>query len=183
MDGAPTPAPVEDLEGFVRIPGVFRRSEIEQVLRSGCDFHIQPERLLPGTQLFAVYQQEPNDAASWPACGARLSDHGGQGPTVATTASSLHRPPESDLPTSSRARTEPNHEGQAPGQPSLGELKARRREEHLCLACTHHLVCGMANALDETLLVTISRCRGFEPAGDGAATTCELIPIEPAAAP
>lgn len=184
MDSAPTPAPVEDLDGFVRIPGVFRRSEIEQVLRPGCDFHIQPERLLPGTQLFAVYQQEPDDAASWPACGPRLSNHEQQGATAAMPASSRHRPPESDLPTSPRARPEPNHESPSPvDEPSLGELKALRREEHLCLACTHHLVCGMANALDETLLVTISRCRGFEPAGDGAATTCELIPIEPAAAP
>jgi hypothetical protein len=25
----------------------------------------------------------------------------------------------------------------------LGELKARHREEHLCLKCDHHLVCGM----------------------------------------
>ena len=166
MDGAPTPTPMEDLEGFVRIPGVFRRSEIEQVLRPGCDFHIQPERLLPGTQLFAVYQQEPDDAASWPACGPRVSNHRGQGPT------------------SLRARPEPIQESRPPiDELSLGELKAQRREEHLCLACTHHLVCRMANALDETLLVTISRCRGFEPAGDGAGTTCELIPIEPAAAP
>jgi hypothetical protein len=69
------------------------------------------------------------------------------------------------------------------GEPSLGELKARRREEHLCLACAHHLVCGMAGALDETLLVTISRCLGFEPAERGDSTTCELIPIEPSAAP
>lgn len=46
----------------------------------------------------------------------------------------------------------------------LGELKARHREEHLCLKCDHHLVCGMAKALDPNLLVTITSCLGFEPA-------------------
>lgn len=46
----------------------------------------------------------------------------------------------------------------------LGELKARHREEHLCLRCQHHVVCGMARALDPNLLVTISSCLAFEPA-------------------
>jgi hypothetical protein len=46
---------------------------------------------------------------------------------------------------------------------SLGEIKARHREEHLCLKCDHHLVCGMAKALDPNLLVTITHCLGFEP--------------------
>jgi hypothetical protein len=47
-------------------------------------------------------------------------------------------------------------------EPSLGELKARHREEHLCLRCNHHLVCGMAKSLDPNLLVTIASCLGFE---------------------
>ncbi len=46
----------------------------------------------------------------------------------------------------------------------LGELKACHREQHLCLKCEHHLVCGMAKALDPNLLVTIASCLGFEPA-------------------
>lgn len=46
----------------------------------------------------------------------------------------------------------------------LGELKARHREQHLCLKCDHHMVCGMAKALDPNLLVTITSCLGFEPA-------------------
>mgnify|MGYP001572829358 CR=1 FL=1 len=46
----------------------------------------------------------------------------------------------------------------------IGELKARHREQHLCLKCDHHLVCGMAKALDPNLLVTITSCLGFEPA-------------------
>lgn len=65
-------------------------------------------------------------------------------------------------------------------RPSLGELKARHREEHLCLKCSHHLVCGMAKALDPNLLVTITSCLGFEPdACDAADGVCELTPIEP----
>ena len=47
---------------------------------------------------------------------------------------------------------------------SLGELKARHREEHLCFRCEHHVVCGMARALDPNLLVTISNCLAFESA-------------------
>jgi hypothetical protein len=50
--------------------------------------------------------------------------------------------------------------------PSLGELKARHREEHLCFKCDHHVVCGMARALDPNLLVTITHCLAFEPAGE-----------------
>jgi hypothetical protein len=127
---------------FVRIPGIFRRFEIEQVLRPGCDFHIQPERLLPGTQLFTVYQQEGGDEASWSASNAAPANDEGTQPAAASR-------PQADL-------------SQA-GEPSLGELKARHREEHLCLKCGHHLVCGMAKALDPNLLVTIASCLGFEP--------------------
>lgn len=55
----------------------------------------------------------------------------------------------------------PNH---ALDELPLGELKARHREQHRCLKCDHHLVCGMAKALDPNLLVTITSCLGFEPA-------------------
>lgn len=48
----------------------------------------------------------------------------------------------------------------------LGELKARQREQHLCFKCDHHLVCGMAKALDPNLLVTITSCLGFQAAAD-----------------
>jgi hypothetical protein len=132
-----------EMDQFVRIPGVFRRFEIEQVLRPGCDFHIEPERLLPGTHLFTVYQQEVGGAASSSDSGAVLDDREGTQPAAAS------RPASEDLP---QAR-----------EPSLGELKARHREEHLCLKCGHHLVCGMAKALDPNLLVTIASCLGFEP--------------------
>jgi hypothetical protein len=65
-------------------------------------------------------------------------------------------------------------------EPSLGELKAQHRELHLCLRCTHHMVCGMAKALDPNLLVTIATCLAFEPDdADGANRICELLPVEP----
>ncbi len=47
---------------------------------------------------------------------------------------------------------------------SLGELRARWREQHVCLRCGHHAVCKMASALDVNLLVAISQCLAFESA-------------------
>jgi hypothetical protein len=65
-------------------------------------------------------------------------------------------------------------------EPSLGELKAQHRELHLCLRCTHHVVCGMAKSLDPNLLVTIATCLGFEPAdSDDSNAVCELLPLAP----
>lgn len=65
-------------------------------------------------------------------------------------------------------------------EPSLGELKARHRELHLCLRCSHHMVCGMAKALDTNLLVTIVMCLAFEPEGaEDSNQVCELLPVEP----
>jgi hypothetical protein len=74
----------------------------------------------------------------------------------------------------SRPRDEPT----SVDDPSLGELKARHREDHLCLKCDHHLVCGMAKALDPNLLVTITGCLGFESAERDGSAVCELMPIE-----
>lgn len=48
----------------------------------------------------------------------------------------------------------------------LGEMKALHRETHLCLRCSHNVVCGMAKALDPNLLVAIARCLAFEPLSD-----------------
>ena len=55
----------------------------------------------------------------------------------------------------------------------LGEIKARHRETHICLRCGHHLVCGMAKALDPNLLVAIARCLAFEPIGETSEGTEE----------
>jgi len=60
---------------------------------------------------------------------------------------------------------------------SLRQLKARHHDDHLCLRCGHHLVCGMARGLDPNLLVTITNCLGFEPA-ERDTRICELMPIE-----
>jgi hypothetical protein len=147
----------DDEPEFVRLPGMYRRSEIQLVLRPGCDFHVQPERVSPGTQLFNVYQQE---FAPPPACEVR-SDDGSDGDGPAAS------------PGSSSSGT-----AQIDG-PSVGELRSRHRDEHLCLKCEHHLVCGMAKALDLNLLVTISKCLGFKPAAFDETGICELMPIEP----
>lgn len=51
---------------------------------------------------------------------------------------------------------------------SLGELRVRWREQHICLRCEHHAVCKMAGALDPNFLVVISQCLAFEPAEPAA---------------
>lgn len=66
------------------------------------------------------------------------------------------------------------------GERTLGEIKARHRELHLCFRCSHHMVCGMAKALDANLLVTIATCLAFESdEGEGGGAVCELLPLEP----
>jgi len=46
-------------DDFVRLPGLFRRWEIEQVLAPGADFHLEEAGdASDGTPLFAVYRRE-----------------------------------------------------------------------------------------------------------------------------
>ena len=53
----PSP-PAEDAD-FVRLPGLFRRWEIEQVVDTGADFHLEEAGTASdGTQLFTVYRRE-----------------------------------------------------------------------------------------------------------------------------
>jgi hypothetical protein len=53
------PTPAEQPDEFLRLPGLFRRWEIEQVLDAGHDFHIEEAGTASdGTQLFAVYRRE-----------------------------------------------------------------------------------------------------------------------------
>jgi hypothetical protein len=80
------------------------------------------------------------------------------------------RPAPTDQPRPARANT-------TPAPLPLRDLKARHQEDHLCLRCGHHLVCGMTRALDPNLLVTITNCLGFESA-EGDPDICELMPIE-----
>ena len=61
MNEQETPTPQSDPEQFIRLPGLFRRWEIEQVLEPGSDFHIEEAgEASDGTPLFAVYRREPN---------------------------------------------------------------------------------------------------------------------------
>lgn len=47
MSEIKTPTPQTDPEEFVRLPGLFRRWEIEQVLESGSDFRLEEARPRP----------------------------------------------------------------------------------------------------------------------------------------
>ncbi len=58
------PTPSDQPEEFLRLPGLFRRWEIEQVLDANHDFFIEEAGTASdGTQLFAVYGREhtPNE--------------------------------------------------------------------------------------------------------------------------
>ncbi len=47
---------------FVRLPGLFRRWEIADVVEAGTDFHLEEAgHAADGTPLFAVYQGEQTD--------------------------------------------------------------------------------------------------------------------------
>ena len=48
---------------FIRLPGLFRRWELEQVVEVGRDFHVEDAgAAADGTQLLAVYWREcPSD--------------------------------------------------------------------------------------------------------------------------
>ena len=53
----PPSSPLAD--DFVRLPGLFRRWEIEQVVDPGVDFHLEEAgESSDGTHLFAVYRRE-----------------------------------------------------------------------------------------------------------------------------
>lgn len=52
-------APLERPDEYLRMPGLFRRWEIEQVLDAGSEFHIEEAGTASdGTQLYAVYRRE-----------------------------------------------------------------------------------------------------------------------------
>lgn len=55
--GTPTISPAD----FLRIPGLFRRWEIEQVLEAGADFHLEEAGTSSdGTPLYAVFRRQPD---------------------------------------------------------------------------------------------------------------------------
>ncbi|GAB4200119.1 MAG: hypothetical protein OHK0013_10840 [Sandaracinaceae bacterium] len=52
-------------DDFVRLPGLFRRWEIEQVVDPGVDFHLEEAgEASDGTPLFAVYRRERTQTSS-----------------------------------------------------------------------------------------------------------------------
>ena len=52
-----------DDDGFVRLPGLFRRWEIEQVIDPGADFHLEEAGdASDGTPLLAVYRRERSNS-------------------------------------------------------------------------------------------------------------------------
>ena len=68
------PIPILNLPGdedFIRLPGVFRRWELNDVIDVGADFHLEDAgEAADGTPLIAVYRRErrstPNDRSSNP---------------------------------------------------------------------------------------------------------------------
>lgn len=61
MNEKKTLTPRTDPEQFIRLPGLFRRWEIEQVLEPGSDFHIEEAgEASDKTPLFAVYRRDPS---------------------------------------------------------------------------------------------------------------------------
>lgn len=65
---SPTPAPVLGIasyEDFIRLPGLFRRWEIEQVVEPGKSFHLEVAGdTADGTTLFAVYRRDRTQTSS-----------------------------------------------------------------------------------------------------------------------
>lgn len=54
--GVPIPKP----DDFIRIPGLFQRFELQQVVKPGPEFYLESGgKLTDGTQLFAVYARQP----------------------------------------------------------------------------------------------------------------------------
>ena len=52
------PTPATNPDTFERLPGLYRRWEMPQVLEAGQDFHIEEAGTASdGTQLFAIYRR------------------------------------------------------------------------------------------------------------------------------
>lgn len=62
------PIPIHDLPGdedFIRLPGLFRRWELNDVIELGADFHLEDAgEAADGTQLIAVYRRERRSTQS-----------------------------------------------------------------------------------------------------------------------
>ena len=62
------PIPILNLPGdedFVRLPGLFRRWELNDVVEPGADFHLEDAgEAADGTQLIAIYRRERRSTPS-----------------------------------------------------------------------------------------------------------------------
>jgi hypothetical protein len=59
MTNRSTTQSVDEDDDFVRLPGLFRRWEIEQVVDPDAEFHIEGAgTAFDGTDLFAVYRRD-----------------------------------------------------------------------------------------------------------------------------
>jgi hypothetical protein len=60
MKDEPNVTPTSSPNQFLRLPGLFRRWEIEQVLEPGADFHLEEAGTASdGTPLYAVFRRQP----------------------------------------------------------------------------------------------------------------------------
>ena len=52
---------IVEADDFVRLPGLYRRWELDRVIETGVDFHFEEAGTASdGTLLIAVYRREPN---------------------------------------------------------------------------------------------------------------------------
>jgi hypothetical protein len=59
MSDRSTTQSIDEDDDFVRLPGLFRRWEIEQVVDPNAEFHIEGAgTAFDGTDLFAVYRRD-----------------------------------------------------------------------------------------------------------------------------
>jgi hypothetical protein len=62
MNGAPLPTVAAADEDYRRLPGLYRRWELERVIEPGVDFRIEEAGTASdGTPLYAVYRRELNN--------------------------------------------------------------------------------------------------------------------------
>jgi len=65
VSAQPWPTPAERPDAFERLPGLYRRWEVQRVLAPGSDFHIEEAgTATDGTQLFAIYRRRHNQEES-----------------------------------------------------------------------------------------------------------------------
>lgn len=58
MQSLPPGVPMPKPDDFTRVPGLYQRFELQQVVKAGPEFYIESGgKLTDGTQLFAIYSR------------------------------------------------------------------------------------------------------------------------------